>query len=77
MNGLFSVMIGGAIGSGARYFVGKAMLARLGPNFPWWTLSVPWCVDQGSIPDVPRDTMRVYRSIGTPTELPHSVQEPS
>ena len=40
MNGLFSVMIGGAIGSGARYFVGKAMLARLGPNFPWWTLSV-------------------------------------
>ena len=40
MNSLFSVMIGGAIGSGARYVVGQTMLARLGPNFPWWTLSV-------------------------------------
>lgn len=40
MNGLFPVMIGGAIGAGARHLVGYAMLARLGPGFPWWTLAV-------------------------------------
>lgn len=40
MNGLFSVMIGGALGAGARHLVGGAMLARLGPGFPWWTLSI-------------------------------------
>lgn len=40
MNNLFPVMIGGAIGAGARHLVGQAMLARLGPGFPWWTLSI-------------------------------------
>lgn len=40
MNGLFPVMIGGAIGAGTRHLVGQAMLARLGPDFPWWTLSI-------------------------------------
>jgi len=40
MNGLFPVMVGGAIGAGARHLVGYAMLARLGPGFPWWTLAV-------------------------------------
>ena len=40
MNGLFPVMIGGAIGAGARHLVGGAMLARLGPGFPWWTLAI-------------------------------------
>ena len=40
MNSLFPVMIGGAIGAGTRHLVGQAMLARLGPGFPWWTLSV-------------------------------------
>ncbi|MBL9068510.1 MAG: fluoride efflux transporter CrcB [Sphingopyxis sp.] len=40
MNGLFPVMIGGALGAGARHLVGQAMLARLGPGFPWWTLSI-------------------------------------
>lgn len=40
MNGLFPVMIGGAIGAGARHLVGQILLARLGPNFPWWTLSI-------------------------------------
>jgi CrcB protein len=40
MNSLFPVMIGGAVGAGARHLVGQAMLARLGPGFPWWTLSV-------------------------------------
>lgn len=40
MNGLFPVMIGGAIGAGVRHLVGQAMLARLGPGFPWWTLSI-------------------------------------
>lgn len=40
MNGLVPVMIGGAIGAGARHLVGYALLARLGPGFPWWTLAV-------------------------------------
>ena len=40
MNSLLPVMIGGAIGAGARHLVGQAMLARLGPGFPWWTLSI-------------------------------------
>ena len=40
MNGLFPVMAGGAIGAGARHLVGQVMLARLGPGFPWWTLSI-------------------------------------
>lgn len=40
MNGLFPVMVGGAIGAGARHLVGQAMLARFGPGFPWWTLSI-------------------------------------
>ncbi|MGH6651374.1 MAG: fluoride efflux transporter CrcB [Sphingopyxis sp.] len=40
MNGLFPVMIGGAIGAGARHLVGGAILARLGPGFPWGTLSI-------------------------------------
>lgn len=40
MNSLFPVMIGGAIGAGTRHLVGQAMLARFGPGFPWWTLSI-------------------------------------
>ena len=40
MSGLFPVMVGGAIGAGARHLVGQILLARLGPGFPWWTLSV-------------------------------------
>lgn len=40
MNGLFPVMIGGALGAGARHLVGQAMLARLGAGFPWSTLSI-------------------------------------
>ena len=40
MNGLFPVMVGGAMGAGARHLVGQILLARLGPGFPWWTLSV-------------------------------------
>ena len=40
MNSLFPVMIGGAIGAGARHLAGQAMLARLGPGFPWWPLSI-------------------------------------
>jgi CrcB protein len=40
MNSLFPVMIGGAIGAGARHLVGQAMLARFGTAFPWGTLSI-------------------------------------
>lgn len=34
------VMLGGALGSGARYLTGRAALAWMGPNFPWGTLAV-------------------------------------
>ena len=33
-------MLGGAAGAGLRYEVGKLALARLGPGFPWGTLTV-------------------------------------
>ncbi|MGN6818381.1 MAG: fluoride efflux transporter CrcB [Sphingomonas sp.] len=34
------VMAGGAVGSAARYGVGKLALGWLGPNYPWGTLAV-------------------------------------
>lgn len=40
MNSLIPVMIGGALGAGARHLVGATMLSRFGPGFPWWTLTV-------------------------------------
>ena len=40
MNSLFPVMIGGAIGAGARHLVGQWVIARVGPGFPWGTLSI-------------------------------------
>jgi fluoride exporter len=40
MNGIFSVMLGGALGAGARYLVSSALLRLAGPGFPWGTLAV-------------------------------------
>ena len=40
MNSLFPVMVGGAIGAGARHLVGQWVIARVGPGFPWGTLSI-------------------------------------
>jgi fluoride exporter len=40
MPNLLIVMLGGAIGAGARHLVGSLTLARFGPGFPWGTLSV-------------------------------------
>ena len=37
---LLLVMAGGAVGSGARYLVGRVMLSLLGPGWPWGTLAV-------------------------------------
>jgi CrcB protein len=34
------VMLGGAIGSAARYQVGRWTLGWMGPNYPWGTLTV-------------------------------------
>lgn len=34
---LFLVMLGGAIGAGFRYNLGKIALQQLGPGFPWGT----------------------------------------
>jgi CrcB protein len=34
------VMLGGAIGSAARYQVGRWSLGWMGPNYPWGTLTV-------------------------------------
>lgn len=40
MPNLLLVMLGGAIGAGLRHLAGAALLARLGPGFPWGTLFV-------------------------------------
>ena len=40
MNSLLLVMLGGALGSGARHLTGRAMLAAFGSDFPAGTLSV-------------------------------------
>lgn len=40
MQALLYVMLGGAIGSGARHLVGRAMLGWLGADFPYGTLTV-------------------------------------
>lgn len=40
MIGLFLVMLGGALGAGARHLTGRLTLALLGPGYPWGTLTV-------------------------------------
>lgn len=40
MPNLLLVMLGGAVGSGARYLVGRATLGWWGGGFPWGTLAV-------------------------------------
>jgi len=40
MFNLLLVMLGGAVGSGARYLTGRATLAAFGPGYPWGTLAV-------------------------------------
>lgn len=40
MSNLLLVMLGGAAGAGLRYEVGRLALTRLGPGFPWGTLTV-------------------------------------
>ena len=40
MSPLLYVMVGGAVGSGARYLTGRAMLSLLGPDYPFGTLAV-------------------------------------
>lgn len=37
---IFAVAAGGALGSVARFLVGKMMLRLMGPGFPWGTLTV-------------------------------------
>ena len=37
---LLLVMIGGALGAGARHLAGRAALALMGPGYPWGTLFV-------------------------------------
>jgi len=40
MFNLLLVMLGGAVGAGARHLTGRATLAVFGPNYPWGTLAV-------------------------------------
>ena len=40
MTSLILVMLGGALGSGARYLTGRATLSLLGPDYPYGTLTV-------------------------------------
>ncbi|HIV77179.1 fluoride efflux transporter CrcB [Sphingomonas yabuuchiae] len=39
---LLLVMLGGALGSGARHLTGRYMLHAFGPSFPYGTLTVNW-----------------------------------
>ncbi|MBW4331523.1 fluoride efflux transporter CrcB [Stakelama sp. CBK3Z-3] len=36
---IFFVMLGGAIGAAGRHLLGRAMIALMGPGYPWGTLS--------------------------------------
>ena len=40
MPNLLYVLVGGAIGAGARYELGRLTLRQFGPGFPWGTLIV-------------------------------------
>jgi CrcB protein len=40
MPSLLLVMLGGAVGAGARHLTGQAILALFGPGLPWGTLAV-------------------------------------
>ena len=40
MPNLLFVLVGGAIGAGARYELGRLTLRQFGPGFPWGTLIV-------------------------------------
>ncbi len=40
MTSLILVMLGGALGSGARYLTGRATLSLFGPGYPYGTLAV-------------------------------------
>jgi CrcB protein len=40
MPNLLIVMLGGAIGAGFRYHIGKVALQNMGPGFPWGTFIV-------------------------------------
>ena len=40
MPSILLVMLGGALGAGARHLVGRATLAAFGPAWPWGTLTV-------------------------------------
>lgn len=40
MFSLFIVMVGGSIGAGGRYLVGRWLAATLGTAYPWGTLAV-------------------------------------
>ena len=40
MPSLILVMLGGAVGAGARHLVGRAALSLWGPGYPWGTLIV-------------------------------------
>ena len=40
MNSLLLVMAGGAVGAGARHLTGRSMVALLGSDWPWGTMTV-------------------------------------
>jgi CrcB protein len=71
MPNLLLVMLGGAIGAGARHLAGAAGLRWLGPGFPWATLFVNlagsllmglfagWLVQKGG-----NEQMRLFLAVG-------------
>lgn len=75
MNSYLLVMLGGAVGAGARFALGNAVTARLGGAFPWATLSVNiagclamgalagWLARQGAHPGG-NDDLRLLLGVG-------------
>ena len=71
MPNLLLVMLGGALGAGARHLAGVAQLRLLGPGFPWATLFVNlagslfmgllagWLVQRGG-----SEHMRLFLAVG-------------
>ena len=54
MSPLLYVMVGGAVGSGARYLTGRAMTALLGAGYPFGTLAVMMVIAAFSTPLISR-----------------------
>ena len=73
MPALFLVMLGGAIGAGFRFHVGRVALATMGPGFPWgtWIVNLTGGLLMGVLagtlaraPGVQGEPLRLFLGVG-------------